>query len=115
METVTSGQPELLEVRDQELRKALASLSLRRIGDFDLAELVALEDLPYLGHVIDREDELTLDVAELIGQLPEIVFAEVEAVQAPIPVGRVQVEEGLRPVEAPDDFGAGERLDLDAL
>ena len=103
------------EIRDEKFSEAFAGLSLSGIVELNPSENVVLEQLPYFGNVVERQDELAAHVSQSFFKLDKVFLLEIEAVELPAPVRRVEIKEGARPVIPRENFLIREGFDLDLL
>src|SRR5437867_10018152 len=74
----------------------------------------AAEEVANGRHVVQREHEFPTDAAESLLELAEIRFAEIDPVQVPPPVRRVEIKQRGGPIEAREDGFIRKRFDLHA-
>jgi hypothetical protein len=100
------------EVRDQKFGITFPDFLLRAIRKSNFANVETVEAFPHFGEVVQGENEFALDLPQMLFELDEILFGEIELVEFAIPIGRVQVEERLRAIISPQDIFVGQALDL---
>ncbi|HEV8414591.1 MAG TPA: hypothetical protein VGQ49_13430 [Bryobacteraceae bacterium] len=74
-----------------------------------------MEEFSHPGHVVQRENELALQVAELFRKIREVIVSEIESVQRTAPVRRIQIEQRGSPVKPFEDIGVRQTLNLNPL
>ena len=72
------------------------------------------EEIPHLGHVVQRKHELAPEFPEALFELSEIGFAEIEPVETPPPIRRIEIKERGGAVEPAEDLLVRQAFDLDA-
>jgi hypothetical protein len=79
---------------------------------FNVFDTEPAKQLPHLGDIVQRQDELSPNRSKLLGQFLEVRFLEVMSVEFSSPIRRVEIEERGVTVEPLDDFPAWQALDL---
>src|SRR6266404_3159413 len=78
-----------------------------------LRDTEGTEDGPEFAIVVDRQQELALDLLQQVGHLPELLITEIESVQLLSPVRRIKIKQGRRPIISAQDVLVRQILNLD--
>jgi hypothetical protein len=103
------------KIRDEKFTEAFSGLALSGVVKLYPSKNVVAEELPYFGNVVERQDKLAAYVSQPFLKLDEVILLEIEAVQLPAPVRRVEIEEGVRTVITLEDFLIRKGFDLDLM
>jgi hypothetical protein len=101
-----------LEVCDQHFAIAATGDFLSGVKEVDLPESELLENSMHFRNVVQGEDEFGFQARKALCHLFEVRCGEIVAIETQAEIGRVEVEEGIWPIESLEHFFIREVFNL---